>query len=47
MCGITGFWEAPNRPEGELNQIARHGNAIVHRGPDDQAPGLTRRLASH
>ena len=36
MCGITGFWEAPNRPEGELNQIARGmANAIVHRGPDD------------
>ncbi|MDB4078049.1 asparagine synthase (glutamine-hydrolyzing) [Amylibacter sp.] len=36
MCGITGFWEASSRPEGELNEIAQDmANAIVHRGPDD------------
>lgn len=35
MCGITGFWETPNRSEGELNETARKmANAIVHRGPD-------------
>ena len=36
MCGITGFWEVPIRPEGELNEMARSmANAIAHRGPDD------------
>ncbi len=36
MCGITGFWEVPNRPEGELNEMARSmANTIIHRGPDD------------
>jgi asparagine synthase (glutamine-hydrolysing) len=36
MCGITGFWDAPARPEGELNEMARSmANAISHRGPDD------------
>ena len=36
MCGITGFWDAPARPEGELNEMARSmANAIAHRGPDD------------
>ena len=36
MCGITGFWEVPSRPLGELNEMARRmANAIAHRGPDD------------
>ena len=36
MCGITGFWDAPARLEGELNEMARSmANAIAHRGPDD------------
>jgi len=36
MCGITGFFAAPARPEGELKEMARSmANAIVHRGPDD------------
>ena len=36
MCGITGFWEVPFRPKGELNEFARGmANAIAHRGPDD------------
>jgi asparagine synthase (glutamine-hydrolysing) len=36
MCGITGFWEVPSRPEKELNEMARAmANTIAHRGPDD------------
>ncbi|MDE0784354.1 MAG: asparagine synthetase B, partial [Planktomarina sp.] len=36
MCGITGLWEVPFRPEGELNEMAQSmSNAIAHRGPDD------------
>ena len=36
MCGITGLWEVPFRPEGELNEMAQSmANAIAHRGPDD------------
>ena len=36
MCGITGFWEAPNRSKSKLNEIAqRMADTIAHRGPDD------------
>ncbi|MDC3169694.1 asparagine synthase (glutamine-hydrolyzing) [Paracoccaceae bacterium] len=36
MCGITGFWEVPSRPEKELNEMAQGmANTIAHRGPDD------------
>jgi asparagine synthase (glutamine-hydrolysing) len=36
MCGITGFWASPTKPEGELKELANcMANAIAHRGPDD------------
>jgi asparagine synthase (glutamine-hydrolysing) len=36
MCGITGFWEIPNRSEAELNETVRFmANTLIHRGPDD------------
>ncbi len=37
MCGITGFWRAPDKKERDLkNLLAPMLNKIVHRGPDDE-----------
>ena len=36
MCGITGFWEVPNRSKFQLSETARRmADTIAHRGPDD------------
>lgn len=38
MCGLVGFWESMDRPEGDamLSRLVSMANAIAHRGPDDQ-----------
>jgi asparagine synthase (glutamine-hydrolysing) len=36
MCGIAGFWQAPDAAPADLAALARAmGDALAHRGPDD------------
>lgn len=44
MCGITGFWETPKRPEHEIKKILQGmTRAVEHRGPDDTGSWIDQR----
>jgi asparagine synthase (glutamine-hydrolysing) len=37
MCGLTGFWRAPNHDASQLTgQVRRMAGTLAHRGPDDE-----------